>query len=73
MTAVSAGALLIKLLVLTGLVLSLPACVNSVRWWRVGTCLVLYDNSDESRKLLVAGQQCDVKREDLPAGHGTSN
>jgi hypothetical protein len=69
----SAGTLLIKLLVVTGLVVSLPACMSSMRWWRVGTCLVIYDDRDDSRKLLVAGQQCDVKREDLPAGHGMSN
>jgi hypothetical protein len=73
MTAANAGALLIKLLVVIGLIVSLPACVNSMRWWRVGTCLVIYDNRDESQKLLVAGQQCDIKREDLPAGSGTTH
>jgi hypothetical protein len=73
MKGASAGTLLIKLLVVTGLVVSLPACVSSARWWRVGNCLVIYDDREGSEKIVVAGQQCDVKREDLLGGHGTSH
>jgi hypothetical protein len=72
MVTAKAGTLLIKILVLTGMVVGLAACIPSVRWWRVGSCLVIYDNRDESRKLMVAGQQCDIKREDLPTGSGTA-
>jgi hypothetical protein len=52
-------------------VMSLVGCASPLQWWRAGNCIVIYDTRDESRQLLVAGQQCDIKRQDLQAVYGS--
>jgi hypothetical protein len=59
-----------KVLVMLVTVTSLAGCVTPTQWWRVGNCLVIYDTRNESRQILVAGQQCDIKREELPLSGG---
>ena len=46
----------------------------AMQWWRVGTCLVLYEPAKSEpgggeRQIVVVGQQCDIKREAL-SGQG---
>jgi hypothetical protein len=65
-----------KTLLVVAIVVSLGGCAAStpaVQWWRVGECLVVYDDRDENRHVVVAGgQQCDIKRQDLTNGHGVT-
>jgi hypothetical protein len=42
----------------------------AMQWWRVGTCLVLYEPArgepaKDERQIVVVGQACDIKREAL--------
>lgn len=52
-------------------VMLLTACASPMQWWRVGSCVVIYDTRNESRQILVAGEHCDVKRQELPAVYGS--
>lgn len=61
---------LIKTLLVIAIVALLLGCAPSVQWWRVGDCLVLYENGKDGQRIVVAGQQCDIKREDLLRGQG---
>ncbi len=39
----------------------------STQWWRVGNCLVLYDQTNEEKQLVAVGQGCDIKRDTITA------
>jgi len=39
----------------------------STQWWRVGNCLVLYDQTKEEKQLVAVGQGCDIKRDTITA------
>ena len=52
--------------------IGVAGCASPMQWWRVGNCVVIYDTRNESRQLVVAGQQCDIKREELPAVYGST-
>jgi len=39
----------------------------ATQWWRVGTCLVLYDQTTEEKQLVAIGQGCDIKRDTITA------
>jgi hypothetical protein len=43
-----------------------------MRWWRVGNCVVVYDDREVSRQFVVAGEQCDVKRVEMPVSYGSA-
>lgn len=67
--------ILSKTLVMIGIMVTLGGCASSapsLQWWRVGDCLVLYDDRDDNRHMVVAGHRCDVKRQDLTTGHGVT-
>jgi hypothetical protein len=64
-------ALMTVLAVLVTLI-GVAACASPMQWWRVGNCVVIYDTRAESRQLLAAGQQCDIKRQELPAVYGSA-
>ena len=60
-----------KVLVALVAVVTLSGCASSsMQWWRVGNCLVIYDTRHDNRQVLVAGQQCDIKREEMAAVSG---
>ena len=42
------------------------ATTPSTQWWRVGNCLVLYDQTNE-KQLVAVGQGCDIKRDTITA------
>jgi hypothetical protein len=54
------------------LFIGIAGCASPMQWWRVGNCVVIYDTRNESRQLLAAGQQCDIKRQELPAVYGST-
>ncbi|PYM84374.1 MAG: hypothetical protein DME06_01025 [Candidatus Rokuibacteriota bacterium] len=66
-----------KLLLLSiGTLVILGGCARppAMQWWRVGTCLVLYEPAKpepvkDERQIIVVGQACDIKREAL-SGQG---
>jgi len=39
----------------------------STQWWRVGNCLVLYDQTKDEKQLIAVGQQCEIKRDTISA------
>ena len=39
----------------------------STQWWRVGNCLVLYDQTKMEKQLIAVGQSCDIKRDTITA------
>ena len=39
----------------------------STQWWRVGNCLVLYDQTQREKQLVAVGQNCDIKRDTITA------
>jgi hypothetical protein len=49
--------------VLAGCALGKP----STQWWRVGNCLVLYDQTKEEKQLIAVGQSCEIKRDTITA------
>jgi hypothetical protein len=63
-----------KALLVGAMVASLGGCAAAppaVQWWRVGECLVVYDDREENRQMVVAGgNHCEIKRQDLTSGHG---
>jgi hypothetical protein len=64
--------ILSKALLVFAVMVTLGGCASAhaLQWWRVGDCLVLYDEREENRHMVVAGQQCDIKRQDLTNAHG---
>jgi hypothetical protein len=43
------------------------ATTPATQWWRVGSCLVLYDQSSREKQLVAVGQGCDIKRDTITA------
>jgi len=43
------------------------AAKSSTQWWRVGNCLVLYDQTVREKQLVAVGQGCDIKRDTITA------
>jgi hypothetical protein len=43
------------------------ATKQTSQWWRVGNCLVLYDQTKEEKQLMAIGQGCDIKRDTITA------
>jgi hypothetical protein len=39
----------------------------ATQWWRVGTCLVLYDQTTDEKQLVAVGQGCDIKLDTITA------
>jgi hypothetical protein len=39
----------------------------ATQWWRVGNCLVLYDQGSREKQLVAVGQGCDIKRDTITA------
>ncbi len=37
----------------------------STQWWRVGNCLVVYDQTREEKQIVAVGQGCDIKRDTI--------
>jgi hypothetical protein len=64
-----ARSLLTLVSILFVIVLGGCASTPTLQWWRVGTCLVLYEPAGHDRQIIVAGQGCDVKKDAL-GGHG---
>lgn len=62
---------LMKVLVTLVTVIGLAGCASPMQWWRVGNCLVIYDTRNDGHQILVAGQQCDIKREGLSTMSGS--
>jgi hypothetical protein len=67
--------ILSKALLVIAVMVTLGGCASSappaLQWWRVGECIIVYDNRDEHRHMVVAGgHQCDIKRQDLTNAHG---
>ena len=50
-------------------VLVLAGCATkpSTQWWRVGSCLVLYEQNSREKQLVAVGQGCEIKRDTLTA------
>src|SRR3989475_7144641 len=36
----------------------------STQWWRVGNCLVVYDQTKEEKQIVAVGQGCDIRSEE---------
>jgi hypothetical protein len=43
------------------------AAKPTTQWWRVGNCLVLYDQTQREKQLVAVGQGCDIKRDTITA------
>ncbi len=61
---------LLLISVVTLVILDGCARPPAMQWWRVGTCLVLYEPArsepaKDERQIVVVGQACDIKREAL--------
>jgi hypothetical protein len=54
------------------IVILLAACSSPLRWWRVGNCVVVYDDRELSRQFVVAGEQCELKRVEMPVTYGAA-
>jgi hypothetical protein len=39
----------------------------ATQWWRVGNCLVLYEQSSREKQLVAVGQGCEIKRDTITA------
>jgi hypothetical protein len=39
----------------------------ATQWWRVGNCLVLYEQNTREKQLVAVGQGCEIKRDTLTA------
>jgi hypothetical protein len=39
----------------------------TTQWWRVGNCLVLYEQVSREKQLVAIGQGCDIKRDTITA------
>jgi hypothetical protein len=51
------------------IVFALAGCATKpgTQWWRVGNCLVLYDQTKAEKQLIAVGQSCDIKRDTITA------
>ena len=38
-----------------------------IQWWRVGNCLVLFEQTGDEKQLVAVGQNCDIKRDTITA------
>jgi hypothetical protein len=67
--------ILAKALLVLSVMATVGGCASSqpaaLQWWRVGDCLVVYDEREEHRHMVVAGHLCDIKRQELTNAHGT--
>jgi len=61
-----------RLFLIPVIVILLAACTTPLRWWRAGNCVVIYDDRETSRQFLVAGEQCDLKRVEMPVSYGAA-
>lgn len=43
------------------------ATAPKTQWWRVGDCLVLYDQTQQEKQVVAVGQGCDIKRDTITA------
>jgi hypothetical protein len=43
------------------------ATKQATQWWRVGNCLVLYEQGSREKQLVAIGQGCEIKRDTLTA------
>ncbi|HEY7520836.1 MAG TPA: hypothetical protein VIE36_21295 [Methylomirabilota bacterium] len=39
----------------------------ATQWWRIGNCLVLYEQASRDKQLVAIGQGCDIKRDTITA------
>jgi len=39
----------------------------AMQWWRVGNCLVLFEQGSREKQLVAVGQGCDIKRDTITA------
>lgn len=39
----------------------------STQWWRVGNCLVVYEQTGDEKQLIAVGQNCEIKRDVITA------
>jgi len=39
----------------------------AMQWWRVGSCLVLFEQGSREKQLVAVGQGCEIKRETITA------
>jgi hypothetical protein len=56
-----------RFIVLLGMLLTLTGCAAKTQWWRVGSCLVLFENQTDERQVIVVGKSCEIKRDTLTA------
>jgi hypothetical protein len=44
-------------------------CVTKqpMQWWRVGNCLVLFEQGSREKQLVAVGQGCDIKKDTITA------
>ena len=61
-----------RFLLIPVIVIALAACTTPLRWWRAGNCVVIYDEREHSRQFVVAGEQCDLKRVEMPVSYGAA-
>jgi hypothetical protein len=59
-----------KFLLVPVIVILLAGCSGPIRWWRAGNCVIIYDDREASRQFLVAGEQCELKRVEMPVSYG---
>lgn len=38
-----------------------------MQWWRVGNCLVLFEQGAREKQLVAVGQGCDIKKDTITA------
>lgn len=43
------------------------ASKTATQWWRIGNCLVLYEQAFDEKELVAVGQGCDIKRDTITA------
>jgi hypothetical protein len=58
-----------RFLLIPVMVILLAACSSPLRWWRAGNCVVVFDDRDTSRQF-VAGENCELKRVEMPVSYG---
>jgi hypothetical protein len=43
------------------------ATKSPMQWWRVGNCLVLFEQGSREKQLVAVGQGCDIKKDTITA------
>jgi hypothetical protein len=43
------------------------ATKDPMQWWRVGNCLVLFEQGSREKQLVAVGQGCDIKKDTITA------